>query len=48
MEKYIWGIFLLAVSWFIITLLYQILNLLKLWLSLKLDEIKIKELKIWD
>ena len=48
MEKYIWGIFLLPVSWFIIALLYQILNLLKLWLSLKLDEIKIKESKIWD
>jgi len=46
MEKYIWTIFLLPVSWYIITLLYQIFNLLKLWLEFKLENIK--ELKIWD
>jgi hypothetical protein len=46
--EYYWILVLIPVAWFIISISYQIINLFYLWLKYKLQNIKIKELQLWD
>ena len=36
----LWIIFLIPVIWYVVTISYQIIKLLKLWLEFKLENIK--------
>ena len=39
MEKY-WILFLLPIFWWLLTISYQVVKLIGLWLNLKVDDIK--------
>jgi hypothetical protein len=41
-------VILIPVLWFFLSLTYQVLHLFYLWLKYKFENIKNKELKIWD
>jgi hypothetical protein len=47
MESYTWML-TIPIVWYLISIGYQIIKLIKLWLKYKFENIKIKELRIWD
>jgi hypothetical protein len=48
MESYIPFIIGLPIVWFLISISYHIIKLIGLWLKYKFENIKIKELSLWD
>ncbi len=48
MENYIPLIIGLPLAWFLLSISYHIIRLIGLWLKYKLQNIKIKELQLWD
>ena len=46
MENYIWILFTIPILWFVISIGYQMIKLIGLWLKYKISNLK--ELRIWD
>ena len=47
-HDYMWWVFIIPITWFVISLIYQVIKLFKLWIKYKLENIKVKELQLWD
>ena len=47
-SNYVLILLMMPVLWYFTAITYQLIKLFKLWIKFKLENINIKELKIWD